>query len=195
MEPPSKIRAFVAIHPPDAVRRELEKIQRRMQKEIPAAAIRWTAPEQIHLTTNFLGYIEHARLEDFFAALQTVSESCPAHSLRVASVGAFPSAKRARILWAGLSGEVEALQHLKSSLDQVLQPLGFVPEERAFHPHLTIARVGLLNSRERRNVGECIAALATVPFGEWRVKKIDFMQSVLSPQGAKYELLKSFSLR
>jgi 2'-5' RNA ligase len=43
-------------------------------------------------------------------------------------------------------------------------------------------------------MGEIIEGFRSADFGDWRVERVDFMQSVLSPKGAKYTLLKSFNL-
>lgn len=194
MNAPEKKRLFAAIFPSLGVVESLSAAIARFSKQIPAKAIRWTAPNQIHLTLNFLGAIEVSRMVEFEAALQSVSAQVPAHNLRVAGLGCFPSEKRARIVWAGLSGDLEPLQKLKQALDGALAKLGYVPETRPFHPHLTLGRVAELRSRESLTLHREIRSSEWSDFGQWAARQVDLVQSFLSPKGASYAVLKSFPL-
>jgi len=63
-----------------------------------------------------------------------------------------------------------------------------------FHAHLTIGRVSEWKAAGRREVAEALATEQDRHFGEWEVGRVDLMQSVLSPQGAAYSVLKSIPL-
>jgi RNA 2',3'-cyclic 3'-phosphodiesterase len=193
-EPEKKIRAFVAIHPDRDTILELERVQAELRRELDSNGIRWAQSGQLHLTLQFLGYIPSSRLVDFEGVMAEAVSHHPAFNLRAEALGCFPNQKKPRILWAGLNGELDLLQKLKSELDQKLTPLGFKPEERAFHPHVTLARIEHLKIREIEELGRQILSYQAVRFGAWRVEKLDLMRSVLSSAGAGYSLLKSFAL-
>src|SRR5579872_4396893 len=155
----SKMRLFVAIFPSPEVVDALQTAISRLSKDLPPKAIRWTAPHQIHLTLNFLGSVEIGRIADFETVLLSASAQFVCHDLRATGLGCFPNAKRARTVWAGLSGDLESLQNLKRYLDQSFEKLDYVPETRAFHPHLTIGRVAELRPGQSQLLQREIHAL------------------------------------
>jgi 2'-5' RNA ligase len=193
-ELPEKIRAFIAIYPIDEVVRRLEAAQAQLRVSVAADAVSWTKPEQIHLTLQFLGNVKRAsvgRLEDI---LKQVASELRCFQLRAESIGCFPNNKYPKIIWAGLAGELELLYALKGKLDIALGELGYVPEERKFHAHLTLGRIGDLKSADARHLVQEISRFDATQFGEWEMREINFMQSILSPVGASHRILNSFPL-
>jgi 2'-5' RNA ligase len=193
-ELPDKVRAFVAIFPPNEVVEQLELAQIRLKKNIAAGSVRWTKPEQIHLTLQFLGQIERERLNAFDNALEKVASESSSFEIRSETIGCFPNERRPKIIWAGLAGELESLRAVKQKLDGALGELGYTPEERDFHPHLTIGRVAHLKFADAQRLAKEISHYKPAQFGGWKVKSIQFMQSILSSNGAVYRVLKSVSL-
>jgi 2'-5' RNA ligase len=194
MESTQKLRLFTAVFPPPEIVQQLRQVEPKFSAVVGGRAIRWPAPDQIHLTLNFLGGVEIGRVPLIEAAMQAVCQQSAACSLAVTGSGCFPDSQHPKIIWAGLAGELVLLEALKKALDRALEPIGYAPEDRPFLPHLTLARVARLNALERRRVGEVIALLRETQFGQWRVERVELMQSVLLPTGAKYTALRSFPL-
>jgi len=194
-ELPEKVRTFVAIYPSSAALVQLESAQMQLRSLVAAEAVRWTIPDQIHLTLQFLGYIKGDLLGEFQSALERIANETGCFQIRAETIGCFPGAKRPRIIWAGLAGELDSLQTLRQKLDIAFDELGYVPEERKFHPHLTIGRVANLKNSDARLLAKEILKFESTQFGEWQVREIHLMQSVLSPKGAKYHVLKTFPLK
>lgn len=191
---PEKIRAFLAIFPTETIIAELTTLQKRLENVLSAKAVRWTKPEQIHLSLQFLGNVECNRLTEFEAAIQLAVEGYNVFELRAEKLGCFPNNRRPRILWVGLTGKLNDLQHLKEELDSAFSNVGYVPEKRDFHPHFTIGRVAELTSTDVKHLVHEISRCDSKSFGELNVAEIHLMQSVLSPKGAEYRVLKSFPL-
>ena len=187
-------RLFVAIFPPAHVVTSLQAAVAGVAKGVPTRAIRWTRPEQVHLTLNFLGAIAIARIPEIESALRAACQGHRQHEVRVAGLGCFPNRNRPQIIWAGLAGDLRPLESLKESIDARLLASGCAGEERSFQPHLTIGRTRELNAAGRREVAEALAAAQERDFGKWQVGGIDLMQSALSPQGATYGALQSIPL-
>jgi 2'-5' RNA ligase len=187
-------RLFTALFPPAHILAGLQAAVAGMGQGLPARGIRWTRPEQIHLTLNFLGAIDTARIPEIESALRAACQGHRRHKVRVAGLGCFPNPSRPRILWAGLAGDLRAVENLKKALDAGLLACGCVGEDRPFQAHLTVGRVSELNAEGRRQVAEALAREQQRDFGEWAVERVDLMQSVLSPQGAAYSVLKSILL-
>jgi 2'-5' RNA ligase len=187
-------RLFVAIFPPAHVVTSLRAAVAGLAQDIPARAIRWTRPEQVHLTLNFLGAIAVSRIPEIGSALEVACQGHRQHKVCVAGLGCFPNRSRPQIIWAGLAGDLRPLESLKKAIDAHLPASGCVGGERPFQPHLTIGRTRELNAAGQRQVAEALAGEQDRDFGEWQVGSIELMQSVLSPQGAAYDTLQSILL-
>ncbi len=186
------MRAFIAVHPTAKVIDKLAELREQLGDDLPDSAVRWS--EQVHLTTQFLGNTDDSRVSEFVEALRAGCATVKAFNLCCAGIGCFPTARQPRVIWAGLSGDIETLQLLKESLDKRLEPLGYIAEKRAFKPHLTIARVRELNTRQRQAMPKLVERFQNTEFGEWRVDRVELMQSVLSPKGAQYKVIECVKL-
>ena len=102
---------------------------------------RWQKPEQLHITLKFLGYVEAERLPELEQTLS--AEAHASHPIKTCWAGlhAFASPSRARVVIARLSDPRAELLALYTRLEASLSSLGFPLEERAFTPHVTIARL------------------------------------------------------
>ncbi|MGP8201480.1 MAG: RNA 2',3'-cyclic phosphodiesterase [Limisphaerales bacterium] len=187
-------RLFVAVFPPADIAASLRTAVGRLAQTVPPRAVRWTRPEQIHLTLQFLGAVAVARIPEIGSALQAACRGHRQHQLRVEGFGCFPNQNRPQIIWAGLAGDLGPLESLQKSVNAGLLAVGCVGEDRPFHPHLTIGRARDLNATGRKAVAEALAREQNREIGQWQVGSIDLMQSVLSPQGATYDTLQSIPL-
>ena len=116
-----------------------------------------------------------------------------AFTLRAQSLGCFPHASRPRVLWVGLADPGQALAHLNECLTAALIPIGFSPEDRPFHPHLTLARVQ--NSIRSNQLLPVLQAYQNRCFGEFSVTQLHLFQSELQRGGARHTILRSVALR
>ncbi|MGZ5291075.1 MAG: RNA 2',3'-cyclic phosphodiesterase [Actinomycetota bacterium] len=131
------MRLFVAVDVPERVRDLVERGIAPVRERHPKA--RWVPPANQHVTLKFLGSTS-PRLVD--TVTRSVGEVASAHApfqTRVSELGAFPSARRARVLWVGLEDPGRRLAAIASSLDERLAN-DFPPEQRPFAGHLTLAR-------------------------------------------------------
>lgn len=61
-------------------------------------------------------------------------------NLTIKGLGVFPSRKRARVIWAGIGHETQALNYLFETLDNQLGAFGMEPIRKKYFPHITLAR-------------------------------------------------------
>jgi RNA 2',3'-cyclic 3'-phosphodiesterase len=175
-----------------AVLEELQVLQRLLKGQMPEG-LRWARAEQLHLTLQFLGDVEPGNLPEATAQLEQVCGFHRPFTLSLAGLGFFPDPRRPRVLWVGLSGQVDELLHLQSDVSSGVGKFGTHREPRAFQPHLTIARV---RPRSRLGPGSWPVAGAVngprpVP---WTVREVHLMRSELHPAGARYTILRSVHL-
>jgi RNA 2',3'-cyclic 3'-phosphodiesterase len=186
---PRPHRLFVALEPTDAVRRRLGAIAQDLRRTAGRAAddVRWVQPENVHLTLQFLGAVPDARVGDVAEAVRGAAAGSRALSLEVKGAGGFPNARRPRVVWVGLAGDVEPLAALVADLGRRLAPLGFPPEDRSYAPHLTLGR-----ARDGRGAPGLAGALAQAAQAEgvtWRAAELVLFESHLSPRGPRYEAI------
>lgn len=98
----------------------------------------WMAPETYHLTLRFLGEAGRAHAEELDAMLHEVE--APAFEIALAGVDYFGTAGRPRVLWAGVDPSLE-LSQLARKVDRAARKAEFPREDRAFTPHVTLARL------------------------------------------------------
>ncbi len=184
-----EVRAFVAIELPDNVKRGLGSVidVLRQRSRTPA---KWVSANGIHLTLKFLGEIPAPRVEEVKRALTTACLGTPPMHLEIDALGGFPDTAQPRVVWAGLSGDIEVLSRLATRVDVTLAELGYARESRPFVPHLTIARVRPEASRQARSELGAAVLAAALPEGlRFDTGAVSLMRSQLRPQGALYTRL------
>lgn len=179
------MRLFVAINLPPGLRGRLWQAAAPLRAA--GRSVKWVGEAQLHLTMRFLGEIADDDLESMRAAIAGAGRHAAPLELRLGGVGAFPSLRRARIVWMGVERS-PALEALYSALEEELKAVGISPEERRFHPHVTLGRV---RRRTRRSeLRQLESAAGSVDFAEiCRAETVDLMRSRLGPEGARYEAL------
>jgi 2'-5' RNA ligase len=181
------IRSFVAVDISDDARRQIAGLLGGLRHE-PTPAVRWVRPELMHLTLAFLGEVSQEFLESAKGPLAEAARRHEVFVVQLKGLGAFPSPRRARVVWIGTGqgrGEVCALQ---ADIANVLSSVGYQPERRPFSPHLTIGRL-----RAPANVERVVAdSFESKPF---RVGSVLLFRSVLGPGGPTYTPLSEFSLQ
>jgi 2'-5' RNA ligase len=174
------MRLFTAIDLPSEM---LERLGQFLARLRPLAKLRWTAVENLHITTKFIGEWPEARLSEMKTALRGVVRSGPI-DVAVRGVGWFPDQRRPRVFWAGVDGG-EPLASLARATDEAVLKLGVSAETREYSPHLTLARV-----KDAVKVDAILSVPGDPDFGCFRASSF-FLY--LSSNG-KYSKLEEFSL-
>ncbi len=185
------MRLFVAIDLSGEQKKSLQLLQQRAQGYL--AGVKWTAPEGMHLTLNFLGEVETSRLPAIRTALvETASVTAPVF-FRPGGVGVFPTTRRARVIWAGLVAGKRALAAAAARLEESLfRQAGFQPERRSFMPHLTIGRVR--KPVEERLTNKFLGMEKAFQAEEKTALEIVLYESRLGRHGAVYYTLEKIQL-
>lgn len=179
------MRTFIAIFPPPEVRESLLEAARGLSAEWN---IRWSRPENVHLTLKFLGEVPEEDLDGVRGALSHVCGRHGPFEAATSGFGAFPSARKARVVWADVIEGRDALRALVEDLENSLGSLGFDREtRRAFRPHVTLGRA------RSRPVGLDLAEIG--PRGpRFPVREVVLVRSVLGEAGAAYSTLAAYPL-
>lgn len=190
-----QIRSFIAIELPPEVKQSLTALQDKL-KASGGLPVRWVDPANIHLTLQFLGNIDSGITGRITSVMEEAARGVRPFNVAVNGLGMFPNTRRVRVVWVGLTGEIEKLTRLQKSIEDNLVPLGFKPEGRAFTPHLTLARVREYASPEQRQkLGQLIESTTFDANHTITVNAIRLMRSQLTREGPIYTRISTVDLK
>jgi 2'-5' RNA ligase len=182
------VRLFTAVDLPKDVVTALSGLIEQLR---PTALIRWSPPENLHITTKFIGEWPEARLGELTAALSALPRFEPMR-IEVRGLGYFPNPHAPRVFWAAVHAPA-ALGDLARETDRALAALGVPAEKRPFSPHLTLARI-----KEPVPLGALRQAIAGMPiadFGGFTADRFCLYRSTLSPSGSVYTKLSDYAFQ
>ena len=151
---------------------------------IAAPAFRWVAPGNLHLTLRFLGNVAGSGLDILAGALREIAVE--PFELQLGELGTFGGSSSVRVIWLGPEVGADSLLQLARKVEERCTRIGFAPEDRPYHPHLTLARSG-----DRR--GERSPSMPPPPdLGPWTVTGFQLYRSRLGKGGAAYSVIADF---
>lgn len=131
---------FVAVIPPESVSADLDEF---LSVRRDAAAFRWSAPDQVHLTLAFAEHVPERSLDEVIERLETAAGRRTPFSLTVTGGGAFPNVTEGKVLYAGVETDAaEELDRVAAGTRNALVKAGVEVDGGRFRPHLTVARTG-----------------------------------------------------
>ncbi len=196
-------RIFIAINLPEDIRRKLTDYQKKISELFTlhrseasgAGPIRWTKPDNLHITLDFLGHLTDEELVEICKITkEAASKNSPFFvNLNKICYGPPPLAGQAsnkkppRMVWA-VGEKSEEFASLRDDLDKSLA----VSEKREFSPHITLGRIKQwewkrIEPEERPKVNEDINL-------NFSVDSIEVMESVLKKTGPEYTIFESAEL-
>ena len=177
------MRTFVAVFPPPAIREALF----RAARDLPASkAFRLIGPEKLHLTLKYLGNVAEDGLSRVAQALEPLRERHEPFEVSISGFGAFPSERKARILWTGVGEGSEPLRAVALSVEDLLEPAGFGREQRPYVPHLTLGRA-------RGRQAKLDGASVSPPALRFTLSSVDLVESVPGEGEVTYSVLETYS--
>lgn len=183
---------FVAALPPDDVVDSLEEF---LAPRREATELRWTVPEQWHLTLAFFGSVPDRSLDDLVERLARAARRRSPMSSAVAGGGAFPHVGNAKVLWTGLDlddADRAELRHLATGCRTAGSRAGIGVDGRRFHPHLTLARL-----RPPIEATSWVRLLDGYRSPPWPVTEITLIESHLGEgphRRPRYEFVETFPI-
>ncbi len=185
------MRSFIAIEIPADIKQQMAEIQRRLKGAGVDAG--WTRPEGIHLTLKFLGEIPEPRVPDVMAALTRAAGGSGGLRLQIEHAGTFPNPRNARVVWIGVSGDIEKLSKLQAAIEDSMARLGLERDDRPFTPHLTLGRIKYIRSKEIWL--NALEEIKDIKLAGFDVDAVSLMKSELKRMGAVYTEIGRVQLR
>ena len=191
--PSATRRLFIAVMLPTTVQEQLVGLIGVLDTH--RAILRPTRPEGLHFTLRFLGNMTAAQEQQVVEAVAAAVDGVGAFPLVIGGFGAFPNARRPRVVWLGLREGAEPLIALQRRVEDELLRRALVPEGEDFTPHLTLARVRPeAGPAARAALGAALAALPTREQVRSTARTVSLVHSVLTPQGSRYTVLEEWLL-
>ncbi|MFW9906967.1 MAG: RNA 2',3'-cyclic phosphodiesterase [Candidatus Thorarchaeota archaeon] len=178
------VRAFLSIDIEEsALISRIVQIQQKLSPQ--GAKMKLVEPDNIHFTMRFFGDTPLARVNQIQDCLKQIKIT--PFDINIVGVGAFPSKRKPRVIWIGVTDNSQLIVDLKLVVDNLLNEIGYQGEKEKFTPHATIARVRAIKDSNQivRNLEE----LASEPVGIMTVKSISMKKSTLTSSGPIYETL------
>ncbi|MBA9085459.1 2'-5' RNA ligase [Fontibacillus solani] len=183
-------RIFIAVPIPEEIKQTMNSWSREHRAQLQFR--KWVHAEDYHITVQFLGDTEADRIGELKEVLMRRVSEIASFKMEAVGVGTFGRPRQPRVLWGGVNGDITALHNLYYDVTSSSAELGYIAEDRPYHPHITIAR----KYREEEKLNpEVISALNTkASFGTWITDRIVIYRTNLGNQ-PMYEEIASISLK
>jgi len=182
-------RLFVSVDL-DGLADEVRAVQERFEG---AGGLRFTDPDQAHVTLKFLGDTDPGRVDDLVTELERAVEASGVEpfTAEFGGLGVFPSLSYISVVWVGVREGGTELTALHEAVEARATDIGFDPEDHAFTPHATVARMDHAGGKE---LVQEIVQEADPDVGRLAVDEIRLTESVLTDEGPAYTTLAAVSL-
>jgi len=174
------VRAFIAIkiEASDEIRQLLEKLD-------SLEGVKAVESENVHVLLKFFGEIEENDVDKIKKVMDDFS-GAGVLQLELKEIGAFPKPEFARVVWIGAHSN--KLVELQAILEEKLEAIGFNRDTRNYKPHVTLARIKKIPSKEVQDI------LSDRSFGITSANEISLFKSKLTSQGPIYTVLHTIKL-
>jgi 2'-5' RNA ligase len=183
-------RGFIGLPLPDGPRKIVARTLDKLEQFAAARGmkVRWTRPEQLHITLKFLGDVPRDSAEGFARLVRHAAAGHSAVDTAIDGLGAFGPPRRARIVFAKVGEAEEKIASIAAALEEGAAAVGIERERRPFHAHVTLGRL-----KRPANVS---AMFALIPLDRVPVRfdRIRLYESTLGEEGSRYKVLEESML-
>ncbi len=185
-----RVRAFFALPLPENLEQAALAAQALLRRRSSHTRLspRFPAPDHLHLTLKFLGWVAAEDLPKLAEELADAARHHPAFQVETGLLDAFPSPRRGRVIVLHLDDAARRIAALAEACETIGETIGVPRETRAFKSHVTLARLS--------DPGDVRALLEKVPFPKLgaRFTSVRLYRSTLLPSGSQYSLLSEATL-
>jgi len=179
-------RTFIAVNLPPELKEELGKIIGDLKKINPDYGIKWTSPENLHLTLHFFGDLNEEQIALVEEGINKITERIDTFEMKTGRFGCFPNEREPKIVFIEII-DSEAIRILIGELEVMLQNLNFPVDTKPWKAHLTLGRA--------KDGMHCKIGGTEFPPQVFGVKSIELTESQLTAEGPIYSVIKSFPLK
>ena len=145
----------------------------------------------IHITLKFLGDVNENKIDFIDQIIKNSIQEIHPFTIHLKGTGVFPNENYMKVVWIGIQ-KTEPIKRITNTLEEQLEPLGFMREKRNFSPHLTIGRVR--TAKNKPQLLKVLKEFVNIEFGEQEITSIKMKKSDLTPAGPIYTTLREIPL-
>ncbi|MFC1822787.1 RNA 2',3'-cyclic phosphodiesterase [Thermodesulfobacteriota bacterium] len=186
-----EIRSFLAFDLPAEIKNTIARVLGEMKKT--PLDVKWVKADNIHLTTVFMGNIQVESMKDIGEEIRLVCLRYGPFDIALRGMGLFPGRSSPRVLWLGLTGDLERLAQFRDDLQGALRSFGIKQEKRKFKPHLTLGRFRR-SRRGKTQLNDLLWNYNDLKSPVCSLEELALYKSELKASGAEYTRLDSWSL-
>lgn len=179
---------------PLEVRQEIGRAQGRLKRNSPPGAVRWTQPDQFHITLKFLGDVQAEHVPMLEKSLAPICATSPALQLSARGIGFFPNPHKPRVIWAGASDANGQLSELYRQVDEALRWLAPAERPEKFTGHITLGRFKPGHHAAIPKLVKLASNFHGRYFGDWQAGEVEIVQSELTSTGATHNAIAAFPM-
>lgn len=183
-------RTFIAVEIGSPAREVILRLIKQLAGELHG--VRWTQPDQLHLTLKFIGDIDNRELPEICSQMRAACSGIEAFSASLKGVGAFPKNKPPRVLWVGFQDGAEPLKLINQRLETSLTGLGIPNEGRAYAPHVTLGRIN--RGADQEQIAARLARDADTEFASFDISDVHLIASIRERNRMIYETIDTVPL-
>ena len=174
------MRAFLGISISDDLKHKILDVQRNFSN----FDIKFVESENLHFNLKFFREINDESTEKLKQILEEIIKKYEPFEIEIKGLGVFPNKNYIRVVWVGVKEGYNTLTSLAEDIQNSIDKLGF-PREEKFVPHLTLGRVR--TARNKSELASIVEELKDLEIGRMKVDNVVLFESMLSPNGPKYE--------
>ncbi len=183
------IRTFVAIKIP--IGNALTDVWNDLRDKLGGSQVKWVASDFLHLTLFFLGDTPEEQIQMIGNDIRNVLANQNGFEVELKGLGYFGNPSNPKVIWVGIE-RCAQLTKIKRDITQVISSHGFLDDQRAFNPHITLGRVRSIH--EPQLLQRLIHGYADFMFQRTKVTSVIHYRSELRPAGPIYTPINEFSL-
>jgi 2'-5' RNA ligase len=175
------MRLFIGIPLAAGTADALAAIVHQLQAKAAPQSLRWSDRESWHITLQFLGSTKPEQYD-------CVDLCYPRLHIELGSLGTFD---RAGVLYVEVRVTPE-LTAIRQAVTAATLPCGFTPEDRPYHPHITLARRKGKGGRELRTVK--LQMQQQPKLAGFTADSFVLYESTRTSEGSRYDIRERFPL-
>jgi RNA 2',3'-cyclic 3'-phosphodiesterase len=161
-----------------------------IKKDLSTSHIKWSPPENFHITLRFLGKIPDSLLKPLNKVIAESISDVHSFEIILHSIAVFGKTKP-KIIWVGVRNS-QSLNEIYIKVNEALETVGFDFDNQDFHPHLTLGRIKKIYSLSV--LDNIVEKYHNKIIQKSTVSEISVFESILEKQGARYTILHSQKL-
>lgn len=179
---PPVVRVFFAIDLADSIKKQLNHYIDSLKKISKSRHVRWTKPENLHITLQFLGEVRGEDIDGIIAAVtKALATGVPPMEISLHDLHWYPDPHRPRVLALDVVPQANLAQ-LSEIIGNAVKATGYEIEERPFRAHMTIGRI----KTDKIQALNFLSEVAPPDIGLVNISEVVLFKSEPQPDGSRY---------